>query len=70
MICRLCNALNSLPETQGRRVEAHFILGMSKADIARAEGVAKSRVSESIERSEYEKIFEEHALIAELSAPK
>ena len=49
-MCRLCRALNSLPETQGRRIDAHYLCGMSKADIARAEGVAKSRVSESIER--------------------
>lgn len=50
MFCRLCRALNSLPEIQGRRIEAHFILGKSKAEIAQAEGVSKSRVSESIKR--------------------
>lgn len=44
--CRLCCALNSLPDTQGRRVEAHYILGESITDIAKAEGV--SSVSESI----------------------
>ncbi len=27
--CRVCQALNSLPEQQGRRVEARFLLGMS-----------------------------------------
>ena len=43
-------ALNALPDTQGRRVYTHYILGLSKTEIARAEGVAKSRVSESIER--------------------
>lgn len=43
-------ALNALPDTQSRRVYAHYILGLSKTEIARAEGVAKSRVSESIER--------------------
>lgn len=47
--CRLCRALNSLSETQGRRIEAHYILGKSVTEIAEAEGVAKSRVSESIE---------------------
>ena len=46
--CRLCRALNSLPDTQGRRIEAHFIFGKSITEIANAEGVAKSRVSESI----------------------
>ena len=43
-------ALAALPEMQSRRVYAHYILGMNKTEIARAEGVAKSRVSESIER--------------------
>jgi len=46
----LCRALNSLPEAQGKRIEAHYILGMSKADIAKAEGVRESAVRESIER--------------------
>lgn len=46
--CRLCQALNSLPEAQGRRIEAHYILGMSITDIAKAEGVGKGRVSQSI----------------------
>jgi len=46
--CRLCRALNSLSETQGRRIEAHFIFGKSITEISNAEGVAKSRVSESI----------------------
>lgn len=45
---RLWNALNSLPETQGRRVDAHFILGMSYRKIARAEGVDWSSVRESV----------------------
>lgn len=27
--CQLCHALNSLPETQGLRIEAHYILGVS-----------------------------------------
>lgn len=45
---RLWNALNSLPETQGRRVDAHIILGMSYREIARAEGVDWSSVKESV----------------------
>ena len=48
--CRLCRALNSLPEIQGRRVEAHYLLGMSRKEIADAEGVCERSVSESIER--------------------
>lgn len=49
-ICDLCRALNSLPETQGRRVEAHYLLGKSMTQIAEEEGVVKSRISESIQR--------------------
>ena len=48
--CRLCRGINSLPETQGRRLEAHFLLGMSRKDIAAAEGVSESSVNESIGR--------------------
>ena len=50
MRCRLCRALNSLSETQGRRVDAHYILGKSVYEIAEAEGVAQASVYESIER--------------------
>ena len=50
MRCHLCKALNALPEAQGRRVEAHFILGMSKVDIAKAEGVWENAVRDSIDR--------------------
>ena len=48
--CRLCRALNSLSDIQARRIEAFFVFGMTKADIARAEGVAENAVKESIKR--------------------
>ena len=48
--CRLCCALNSLPELQGRRIDAHYILGKSQAEIAAAEGVTKGPVSLSIKK--------------------
>ena len=47
---RLWNALNSLPEIQGRRVDAHLILGKSYRQIAREEGVDKSTIRRSVER--------------------
>lgn len=47
--CHLWNALNSLPEIQGRRVDAHLILGKSYRQIAREEGVDKSAVRCSVE---------------------
>jgi len=48
--CRLCRALNSLPETQGRRIDACIILGKSYREVAEAEGVDASAVRRSIER--------------------
>ena len=43
-------ALDKLPPSQARRVYAYYILGRSKAEIAKAEGVSKATVGESIER--------------------
>jgi RNA polymerase sigma-70 factor (ECF subfamily) len=48
--CRLCRALNSLPETQGRRVEAHYLLGKSIAEIAEADGTGERNVRKAISR--------------------
>ena len=44
-------AINSLPEKQAKRLYAHFFLDMSIAQIARIEGVGKSRVSHSINQA-------------------
>lgn len=46
----LDEALATLPEAQRRRVYAHIVLGMSKAAIAKAEGIKKPSAGESIER--------------------
>jgi len=48
--CRLCRALHSLPETQGRRIDACIILGKSVQEVADAEGVDESAVRRSIKR--------------------
>jgi len=48
--CRLCRALNSLPEAQGMRIDAHYILGMSYRVIAEAEGVNESAIRAAINR--------------------
>ena len=48
--CGLCRALNSLPEIQGRRIEAHYLLGKSQKEIAEAEGVSLNSVSLSLRR--------------------
>lgn len=45
---QLCAAFNSLSEIQGRRVDAHYILGMKKVEIAKAEGVTDSCVCDTI----------------------
>ena len=44
----LWNALNSLPEAQGRRVDACVILGKSYREVALEEGVNESSVRESV----------------------
>lgn len=44
-------AINILPEKQAKRLYAHFFLDMSKAQIARIEGVSKAAVSHSIEKT-------------------
>lgn len=43
-------ALVSLPEKQADRIYAHFILGASKSEIARVEGVSEKVVRTSIKR--------------------
>ena len=43
-------AIASLPDKQAKRIYAHFILGMTKQDIARAEGVHEKVVRVAIER--------------------
>ena len=48
--CGLCCALNSLPEIQGRRIEARFLLGMSQREIAFADGVSEEAVSKTIQK--------------------
>ena len=35
-------AIASLPDKQAKRIYAHYILGMNKAEIARAEGLRKT----------------------------
>ena len=63
-VCSLCRALNSLADVQGRRIEAHFLLGMSRKELALAEGVSESSLNESIARGLAEmKIFLENAQI-------
>lgn len=43
-------AISSLPDKQAKRIYAHFILGMTKQDIAWAEGVHEKVVRVAIER--------------------
>lgn len=52
--------LATLSEKQRHRIYAHFFLGMSKADIARAEGSSVNSVKDSIRRGlrSLEKFFE------------
>jgi RNA polymerase sigma-70 factor (ECF subfamily) len=47
---QLYAAISSLPEKQAKRIYAKYILGLSQAEIARAEGVAESAVGQFIAR--------------------
>lgn len=49
-IQRLCCALNHLSPTQGRRIDAHYLLGQSIQEIAEAEGLDESAIRKSIDR--------------------
>ncbi len=44
-------AIAALPDKQGKRIYAHYILGMSKAEIARAEGVSEKNIRKSISQA-------------------
>jgi RNA polymerase sigma-70 factor (ECF subfamily) len=48
---QLHEAFEHLPPIQARRVYAHYILGMKKIQIARAEGVTESVVSGSVKKA-------------------
>src|SRR5699024_3444656 len=50
LLFRLWNALNSLAEIQGRRVDACVILGKTYSEVAEAEGVHESAVRRAVER--------------------
>lgn len=47
---QLYAALDALPDRQGRRIYAHYILGVSQTEIARAEGVDVRNIRKSISR--------------------
>lgn len=51
--CRLCCALNSLPETQGRRVEVHFLLGKSIKEIAEVDCTGERNIRKYRRVAEY-----------------
>lgn len=50
VIAELYAAFASLPDKQAKRLYAFFFLGMSKTEIARAEGINESSVRKAIDR--------------------
>lgn len=44
-------AIAALPDKQAKRIYAHYFMDMSKAEIAKAEGVNKSQVTRSIAKA-------------------
>ena len=57
-------AIASLPDKQAKRIYAHYILGISQSDIARAEGVDLRNVRKSIDKGlrNMENFFEKSLL--------
>jgi DNA-directed RNA polymerase specialized sigma subunit, sigma24 homolog len=47
---QLHDAIAALPDKQGKRIYAHYILGISQTDIARLEGVDARNVRKSISK--------------------
>lgn len=45
---QLYAAIAILPEKQGKRIYAHYVLGLSKSEIARIEGVSEKNIRKSI----------------------
>ena len=43
-------AIASLPDKQAKRIYEHYILGISKSGIAKAEGVSESAIRDAIKR--------------------
>ena len=58
-------AIASLPNKQAKRIYAHFILGMTKQDIARAEGVHEKVVRVAIERGKAYRFRPENEMVYE-----
>lgn len=47
---QLYAAISELPDKQAKRIYAYFFMGMSKMDIANAEGVSEGAIRASIQR--------------------
>lgn len=45
---QLHTAIAALPDKQGKRIYAHYVLGISNSEIARAEGVSEKNIRKSI----------------------
>jgi len=59
---QLYAAIDSLPDKQGRRVYAYYILGLTKSEIAQAEGLDESSIRENVQLglSGIKKFFQEN----------
>ena len=57
-------AISMLPDKQAKRIYAHFLLGMSIAEVAKAEGVCWTSVDRSIQNGlkHLEKILKHHVV--------
>jgi RNA polymerase sigma-70 factor (ECF subfamily) len=48
---QLYEAINKLPEVQAKRIYAYYFLGMTHEEIALNEGIARSTVTQNLDRA-------------------
>ena len=64
LISELHKAIDTLPEKQATRITKHYLMGMSKVEIAHSEGVSKGAVRHSIDLGlkQLKKYFEKNCI--------
>ena len=64
LISELHKAIDTLPEKQATRITKHYLMGMSKVEIAHSEGVSEGAVRHSIDLGlkQLKKYFEKNCI--------
>ena len=64
LISELHKAIDTLPEKQARRITKHYLMGISKVEIAHTEGLSEGAIHHSIDLGlkELKKYFEKNCI--------